>query len=134
MSNLICELKPELIKEWSENNTLDFNSITKGSHKKALWNCFDCGSEYECGIANKFKGQGCSYCSGSKVNETNSLASKNPTLAKEWSPKNEKLPSDVTAKSSFIAWWKCSEGHEWEATINNRSKGNRCPICRRNKK
>ncbi|WP_367804083.1 zinc-ribbon domain-containing protein [Brevibacillus laterosporus] len=29
--------------------------------------------------------------------------------------------------------WKCSKGHEWEATPNNiKSKGHWCPICSRN--
>ena len=26
-------------------------------------------------------------------------------------------------------WWKCSKGHEWQATIANRNKGSGCPIC-----
>ncbi len=28
-------------------------------------------------------------------------------------------------------WWKCSEGHEWEAFIQNRTRGSGCPICAR---
>ena len=31
--------------------------------------------------------------------------------------------------SNKKVWWKCSLGHEWQATIHNRSKGKRCPYC-----
>ena len=31
-------------------------------------------------------------------------------------------------------WWKCSNGHEWQAIIQDRNKGSGCPICRKNKK
>ena len=26
-------------------------------------------------------------------------------------------------------WWLCKKGHEWEARINNRSKGSGCLYC-----
>lgn len=26
-------------------------------------------------------------------------------------------------------WWKCAEGHEWEANIDNRKNGTGCPVC-----
>jgi len=29
-------------------------------------------------------------------------------------------------------WWICEEGHEWEATVTNRMKGNDCPVCNKN--
>lgn len=59
-----------------------------------------------------------------------SLAEQNPTLASEWHPtKNKPLtPANFGPAASYRAWWLCSEGHEWEATINNRSKRN-CPYC-----
>jgi len=61
----------------------------------------------------------------------NTLITKNPSLAKEWHPaRNGSLtPKDVTAKSSKKVWWICSKGHEWEATVANRSNGTGCPHC-----
>ena len=132
VKNLVCELKPELEEIWSKNNTLDFFSATKGSHKRANWICLDCGSEYDCSIANRFKGHGCSYCSGSKVNETNSLASLFPDVSAEWNyEKNEGLkPSEVTYGSNKPIWWICKSGHEWEVKVSTRtSKGTNCPYC-----
>ena len=36
----------------------------------------------------------------------------------------------VTEGSAKKVWWKCEKGHEWQATISNRSKGyGKCRIC-----
>ena len=61
----------------------------------------------------------------------NDLETLNPTLAKEWNyEKNSGLkPEDVMPNSSKKVWWKCQNGHEWQATINNRSNGRGCPKC-----
>ena len=55
----------------------------------------------------------------------------NPNLVKEWNfKKNAKLlPEHVTANSAKKVWWLCEKGHEYQATIANRSKGNGCPYC-----
>ncbi len=55
----------------------------------------------------------------------------NPTLAKEWNPtKNGRLtPRDVTPKASTKVWWKCRNGHEWQAAVANRANGRGCRIC-----
>ena len=62
-----------------------------------------------------------------------SLLTTNPELASEWHPtKNGQLaPADVTAGSDKKVWWKCPRGsdHEWDAKIQERSRGNGCPIC-----
>lgn len=65
------------------------------------------------------------------IPDVNDLATKRPDLAAEWHPtKNGDLkPEDVTYGSGKKVWWLCSCGHEWEAAINNRVKGNGCPYC-----
>jgi len=54
-----------------------------------------------------------------------------PDLFAEWHPtKNgRKVPEDFTHGSNKKVWWKCTEGHEWNASIVNRSKGRGCPYC-----
>ena len=76
-------------------------------------------------------GQGCPYCAGVRVLiGDNDLATICPHLADEWSDKNEDYkPTDFTAGSSKKVWWKCKEGHEWEAVIKNRVNGSTCPYC-----
>ena len=55
----------------------------------------------------------------------------NPELAKQWHPiKNGSLtPRDVTPHSGKRVWWLCIKGHEWQATVANRSAGWDCPYC-----
>lgn len=60
-----------------------------------------------------------------------SVSAVRPDLAKEWHPsKNGILTPDMFAKASGgKVWWCCKQGHEWEAEINSRFKGNGCPYC-----
>lgn len=50
-------------------------------------------------------------------------------LVKEWSPKNEYNLDTYKANSKRYAWWVCSKGHEWKATIKGRFSGHGCPYC-----
>lgn len=59
----------------------------------------------------------------------NDLATVNPELAKQVSPNSEIKATGVTAKNGKKLLWRCSKGHEWEATVANRSNGNNCPYC-----
>ena len=70
------------------------------------------------------KGTNCPYCAGKKIDETNSLETLYPSIAKEWHPtKNKDLtPKQVAAKSLNYAWWLCSKGHSFEAKIHNRTR------------
>ena len=62
------------------------------------------------------------------VNDLNTV---HPELSKEWNhDKNGDLkPTDVFPGSHKKVWWKCSKGHEWEATIYVRTSGSNCPVC-----
>lgn len=128
-------IKPELFDEWDfEKNDklgLDIYKVTKGSHKRAWWICSKCKSSHDSIISNKVKYNSCSYCKGTKVNHTNSLAAKNPLLAKEWHPtlNGELTPHDVASCLGRKFWWICSENHVWEAKMSNRANGNGCPYC-----
>ena len=61
----------------------------------------------------------------------NSLAQKSPSLSVEWNyEKNGTLlPEHVGAFSNKSVWWRCSKGHEWQASISNRIQGRGCPVC-----
>ena len=61
----------------------------------------------------------------------NSLLFSNPEVAKEWDyEKNGNLkPEHFAANSNKKVWWKCSNGHEWQAAIGTRNKGHNCPYC-----
>ena len=88
-------------------------------------------------IASRNSGNNCPYCSNQKILPGyNDLQSKFPELAKEWHPtKNGTLkPNMVSCGSGKKVWWICKNGHEWQAIIKNRSKGNGCPYCSGRKK
>ena len=128
---------PTLAKEWNyeKNNALTPTDVTTGSNKKVWWKCKN-GHEWQASIVDRNSGRRCPYCAGKRVLKGyNDLQSVNPTLAKEWNyEKNNGLtPMDVTPGSNKKVWWKCSKGHEWQAIIGNRHRGNGCPICRKEK-
>jgi hypothetical protein len=57
-----------------------------------------------------------------------------PDLAKQWHPhKNSSLTAfHVTKNSGRRVWWQCKHGHEWPASVNDRSheiRGTGCPYC-----
>jgi len=131
--NSILFSNPELAKEWNyeKNKSIRPEHFATSSGKKAWWKC-DKGHEWQARIADRNSGKRCPYCTGQKVlNGENDLQTINPTLAKEWDyEKNNGLtPTSVLPNSSKKVWWKCSKGHEWQATIGSRNNGNGCPYC-----
>lgn len=129
---------PELFYEWDfeKNKEIGLDNIykvTRGSLKKVWWNCPDCKSAYdmEISIRSRKNKVNCPYCSGYRVNHTNSLATLNPDLAKEWHPalNGSLLPDDVTTQNKRKVWWLGECGHHWEATIGSRSAKCGCPYC-----
>ena len=136
--NDLQAVNPSLTKEWNyeKNNGLTPVDVTPNSHLKVWWKCSN-GHEWQAAIADRNGGRGCPYCAGKKVLKGyNDLQTINPTLANEWNyEKNNGLtPAEVTPNSHLKAWWKCSQGHEWQALICNRHKGNGCPQCAREKR
>lgn len=128
--NDLASLKPELLKEWSPNNTIQPTEIGVGSHKKVLW-IGACGHEWSAEIRNRVRGAGCPYCSHNAVLQGfNDLATVLPQVAKEWSPRNAPLkPTQVTPYANRKVWWNCEQGHEWFTLISTRAYGSKCPYC-----
>lgn len=53
-----------------------------------------------------------------------------PSLLKEWSGLNGNLtPYEVSYGSKRKVWWRCSNNHEWEASVKSRYGGSGCPYC-----
>lgn len=74
----------------------------------------------------------CPYCAGIHP-ETRTLEAVYPEIAKEWNyEKNgDLLPSHISKSSAVRVWWKCSKGHEWQTSVNNRTSSHHsgCPYC-----
>ena len=131
--NDLKTINPTLAKEWNyeKNNGLTPMDVLPSSNKKVWWKCQK-GHEWITSVANRSKGNGCPYCSNKIVLKgENDLQTVNPTLAQEWNhKKNGNLkPNSFSSNSGQKVWWKCSEGHEWQATIDSRNNGHGCPYC-----
>ena len=132
----LAEVNPELAKQWhtSKNGDLSPSDVFPSSSKKVWWKC-DKGNdhEWESSLNNMSNGRGCPICSGKKVVQSNSLATLNLALAKEWhKTKNGDLnPALVTPSSNKKVWWKCDKGddHVWKTSISHRNNGTDCPFC-----
>ena len=129
----LASLYPEIAREWDSlrNSPLEPTMFTPGSNERMWWRCRN-GHEWPAPIYHRAMGSGCPYCSGNKAADDNNLAVENPALAKEWHPtENGDLTAfDVTPGSDRKVWWKCAQGHEWPAVIENRAiQGSGCSYC-----
>lgn len=127
---------PEIAAQW--HPTLNGKNtpamFTWGSGHKAYWLCKTCGQTWKTAINNRTTNRrGCPYCSQKKaISGLNDLATLFPYLIKEWDyEKNGSLePRKLLPHSNRIVWWKCSKcGYEYQALINNRTKGIGCANC-----
>lgn len=53
MSNSLADMRPELVREWSEKNEIKPTEVSVGSHKKVLWKCKH-GHEWEASVKSYF--------------------------------------------------------------------------------
>lgn len=125
----------ELLKEWDYENNKGLlpEYFLAGSNKKVYWKCPNCNNSYLTTISDKIEGNGCPFCVGKKVNETNSLKTKYPELASYWDfSKNDIKPENVYHNSRKKVWWICSKcGKSFKASICTRvrSKHYACFDC-----
>ena len=128
----LASLHPDLSTQWHPDlNDGSPSECFSNSHRKVWWLC-PVGHSWQSSPNARVTHPACPFCSGRRVwpGETD-LGTVNPRLAQEWHPtKNGKLlPSQISPGSSRKAWWLCSAGHEWEATVKNRHRGSGCPKC-----
>ena len=129
--------KQDLLDEWDyeKNGNLTPCNTSYGSAKKVWW-VGKCGHKWDTTVNNRTsvaKSGNCPYCSNQKLLKGfNDLATRFPEVALEWHPtKNGELkPCDIMSKVDKKFWWRCSMGHEWEATVGSRTHmKSGCPYC-----
>lgn len=127
--------RPDLVTEWHPtlNGALRPEEFLPGASVKIWW-FGKCGHSWEATLNSRHsQGSGCPYCSNQKVLAGfNDLASCFPEVASEWNSKrnNEVSPTEVIKGSNKKYWWKCVDGHEWEAAVSSRtSRKTGCPFC-----
>lgn len=135
INHSLSKMFPEIALEWNygKNGRLTPEMFSYGSTNKVWWKCIK-GHEWQETINNRTsKKFGCPYCTGKRAipGETD-FATVYPDLLKEWDfDKNKKIdPHTILPKVNKLVWWKCSKGHEWQATVNSRTNmRSGCPFC-----
>ena len=126
---------PDVAAEWhpTKNEPLTPRDVTHKSNKKVWWLCKQ-GHEWKAVIPSRTSiGTGCPSCAGKVVTDANRLSLQCPEVAAEWHPtKNGDLkPEETAVGTPRKAWWRCKQGHDWEASVNSRTppRSRGCPYC-----
>lgn len=123
-----------LLAQWDDesNSPLTPGAIPYGSTKVVWWQCQN-GHRWQAMVNRRTASHtGCPYCAGKLPwPGENDLASQYPALIREWHPtKNLPLqPASLLPGSERKVWWRCSQGHEWQARVRVRVNGCGCPVC-----
>lgn len=127
---------PALLEEWDyELNENGPECYTARSNKTVNWHCKKCGYRYKSKISNKANGRKCACCQRKVVVPgINDLATTHPSIVAEWDYElnGNMKPQDFLAGTRRKVFWRCSEGHSYEASINHRTssgRGTKCPVC-----
>ena len=129
----LAALHPDLAAQWhpDRNGELTAEAVTPSSKKRVWWRC-EHGHEWDAPVYARKNGNGCPYCSGRRVMPEGSLAVLFPAVARQWAADlNGSLnASEVHPTSHKLVWWRCRNGHEWQARIASRTRpGDGCPAC-----
>jgi len=131
----LVEQFPTVAAQWHpiRNGDLRPDQVSAGRNAKAWWRCEE-GHEWETRVNNRTSGgTGCPVCTGRQVLAGyNDLATRCPDISAQWHPHSngDLRPDQVSAGTNAKVWWRCEEGHEWEARVNKRIYGGSgCPVC-----
>jgi len=132
-ANDLETLNLELSTEWDYGKNPGLTPSGVGRYSKAAvwWKCRH-GHSWKTTVAKRTRGQGCPYCAGTKAwKGFNDLATTMPEIAAQWDyeKNNGLIPGDVMAGSNARVWWKCEQGHSWQAAVYSRKAGSGCPYC-----
>ncbi len=121
----LSKTHPKLAKQAVGWNPVDY---TFGSQRKVKWRCKK-GHTWEATIASRaIRGSDCSVCTGRTVLKGfNDLKTLYPKIASQLINSD---PSCIFARSEKKLDWRCAKGHEWNASVANRTRLNSgCPYC-----
>ena len=133
--NSLASLYPAIAAQWhpEKNGGLTPEEVPPGARRRVWWQC-EKGHVWQAAVAARTgRGSGCPVCAGRQVLAgENDLASLYPAIAAQWHPeKNGGLTAaQVPAGSNRKVWWRCEQGHAWQAAVAARTAGGSgCPYC-----
>ena len=101
------------------------DGVSVGSSVIIEWRCPKCSFQWKQKVSEFSKLQKCARCE----QREKLLVNVAPSLEGEYSGKNTVPFAQLTKGSGRSVWWKCENGHEWEARVWTRVKGAGCPTC-----
>ena len=141
---LLKTARPDLLKQWDyeKNKDIILDLVKVKSHQDVWWICTkDNKHRWHAAIGNvtRTDNGGCPFCyaleNGTKEEDlykSNLFIDRYQDLIKEWNAeKNTDIDMNTISYASHKkVWWKCKYGHEWQATVKNRTlKESVCPKC-----
>lgn len=135
--NDLFTLHREIALEWNYelNKDLIPEYVSENSGRKVWWKCKTCGNSWEAVIRSRTRGTGCPYCVGKRpIIRKSDMSTLYPNIAAEADHEinGTQTPEQFTAYSSKILGWKCAKcNHKWKMAIKRRTRGAKCPKCRR---
>jgi hypothetical protein len=128
--------RPDLLPTWDGPRNrvelgLEAHAVTARSSRKAFWTCpIHITHRYDARIVERANGRGCPFCSGKRVNASNSVSGQRPVLAAEWDSENERTADTVPTGSRYKAGWICrfDATHKWASEVAKRVLGTGCPF------
>jgi len=132
--NDLAVTHPEVAALWAAdlNGDLAPRQVLAGSNKKIWWRCEKGHVWQAMPYALTIGGSRCPCCAGKKVipGETD-LATRYPEAAALWdSERNACSPAEVMPASKKKYWWRCREGHRWQAAAYSLTLlKSGCPYC-----
>ena len=127
---------PEVVRFWSDRNSVSVDRVAPGSHQVAWWRC-DKGHEFDMPVKAFVRNGGCPFCSGKRVAPENTLAAAMPGIERYWKPSNELTPASMTRSTAKLIYLQCPDcGYEWDTSPNLLTRRPRptkdtCPRCRK---
>lgn len=138
----LSKTHPVLARQWhpAKNGALTPDKITATYGLNIWWRCpFDPRHEWRATVVNRAKRlnpTGCPVCGKRRVASADTLARRNPAVAKQWDAERNGVltPAVVGHASHQIVWWKCPKGpdHNWQTKVcfrTQRIKPRGCPYC-----
>jgi hypothetical protein len=120
---------------WSSKNKESPREVFRGSDKKILFDCQECGHEFSIVLSEHLRGNWCPYCSNKKLckNDCGYCFSKSfasSDRAEFWSLENKMRPRDIFLSSGKKYKFFCDKGHTFSSKLDNIKKGRWCSLCR----
>lgn len=122
---------PNLLKEYSTNNSRDPYSLSEISQTEYEWFCKKHNHYWYASPLARTRGEKrCKYCIKEKASKFSQM---HPYLAKYYDEEKNTIPyKKITEKGNPKVFWKCEKGHSFSYRITNFSRKGKfeCPVCK----